>query len=338
MSEYYRPICQSDSFRPKTALTLAKSRIWFTHCERLSRKKDPQIISVEEVPDLILEKLTSERKNITGLSLENPVIMGVLNVTPDSFSDGGQYNDRLGAIARGMQMINEGANIIDIGGESTRPGADFIDISVEIRRVIPVIAGLKLAKVPALISIDTRKSKVAAAALDAGAVLVNDVTALSFDEKSLDFIGKERPYVCLMHASGDPKTMQNNPIYDNVLLDVYDYLERRIEACLSVGLPREKIIIDPGIGFGKTLEHNLMLIKGLSLFHSLGCAILLGVSRKRFIGDITHINDPSERSLGSVAVALEALSQGVQIIRCHDVADHKQAFDLWQAMNERKSI
>ncbi|WP_189640705.1 dihydropteroate synthase [Paramylibacter ulvae] len=332
--QYFRPIAQTDAMRPRDALSLAGGAVWFTHCEVLSRGHTSQIIPVSELPDDVKSHLSSPRAPIAGVAMDKPAIMGVLNVTPDSFSDGGQHNDRLGAISRAMQMIGQGADIIDVGGESTRPGADFVDNSEEINRTIPVIAGLKLAKIPAPISIDTRKAEVAKAAIDAGAELFNDVTALSFDPDSITLAGTKKPFVCLMHASGDPKTMQDNPQYDNVLLDVYDYLSTRVDACVAAGVPRKNIIVDPGIGFGKTRAHNIALIKGLSLFHGLGCPVLLGVSRKRFIGEITGEQDAAKRAVGSVAVALNGLSQGVQIIRCHDVTEHKQAFDMWSAMNQ----
>jgi dihydropteroate synthase len=221
--------------------------------------------------------------------------------------------------------------LLDIGGESTRPGADFVDNITEIARTVPVIEALKSAGVKTPISIDTRKADVANAALNAGAVMFNDVTALRYDPDSLPLVAEMQPYICLMHSPSDPKTMQNNPNYANVLLDIYDHLEERIIACANAGLPLDRIVIDPGIGFGKTLDHNLQLIRGLSLFHGLGCPVLLGVSRKRFIGDLGYAQEPADRVAGSIAIGLEGLRQGVQFLRVHDIWQTRQAINLWQA-------
>jgi dihydropteroate synthase len=258
--------------------------------------------------------------------------MGVLNVTPDSFSDGGEHNTPDRAVERAATMVKEGAQIIDIGGESTRPGADLVEIEQELDRTIPIIGALCESGVRAAVSIDTRKAAVAKAALAAGAQMFNDVSAFSFDPDSLPLAVAEQPFVCLMHAQGAPKTMQDNPEYRDVTLDVYDYLKERVQTCVDAGLARDRIVIDPGIGFGKTTEHNLQLLRDLSIFHGLGCPILLGVSRKRFIGVIGSAQEPAQRAPGSIAVALEGLRQGVQITRVHDVWQTKQAFALWQAM------
>jgi dihydropteroate synthase len=226
-------------------------------------------------------------------------------------------------------MLDQGASIVDVGGESTRPGADFVDRVAEINRVTPVIAALNGT---ALLSIDTRKADVARAAISAGAQIFNDVTALSFDPRSLSVLTNTGASVCLMHASGDPKTMQDNPTYDDVLLDVYDYLATRVALCEQAGIAKSRICIDPGIGFGKTTEHNLLLMRGLSLFHGLGCPILLGVSRKRFIGEIGQAQEPADRVGGSIAVGLEGLRQGVQLLRVHDVKETVQAVRLFEAL------
>ena len=331
---YYRPIVRTDAPRSDDAVSVAGGLTWFDTCEQIERGKPSQLIAASQIPNDVQSKISAPRTDVLGVRMNVPVIMGVLNVTPDSFSDGGQHNDRLGAIARGMKMASEGADIIDIGGESTRPGADLVDNASELDRTVPVIEGLRLAKLPAPISIDTRKAEVARKAMAAGAVLFNDVTALTYDPDSMAAAAETGATVCLMHASGDPKTMQKNPTYDNVLLDVYDYLSARVDACVAAGIDRSKIIVDPGIGFGKTLAHNLDLLAGLSLFHALGCTVLLGASRKRFIGEITGVTDAADRVHGSVAVGLAAIGQGVQIIRCHDVAEHRQAFDIWTKLNE----
>lgn len=327
--KYYRPITLSKNDAGATGLALAGGSIFFNQCEVLCRDEKPVTIAVSDVPQNIIDTLTAKRSDIAGLSMAWPKIMGVLNTTPDSFSDGGLYDAKDAALERGREMIAQGADIIDIGGESTRPGADFVDRIEELARVQPVVETLSGETV---VSIDTRKSDVAAASIHAGAQIFNDVTALSFDPRSLPMVAKEKPFVCLMHASGDPKTMQDDPEYGNVLLDIYDYLEARINACVAAGLPKSHIVVDPGIGFGKTLEHNLLLIQGLSLFHGLGCPILLGVSRKRFIGSISGAQNPAERMAGSLAVALEGLRQGTQILRVHDVYETVQATRLWVAM------
>jgi len=228
-------------------------------------------------------------------------------------------------------MIEQGAALLDIGGESTRPGADFVDNAAEITRTVPVIAALQAAGVTTPMSIDTRKAEVAKAALDASAVMFNDVTALQYDADSLPLVRDVQPFVCLMHSPSDPKTMQNDPHYANVLLDIYDHLEERVAACVNAGLPKNRILVDPGIGFGKTIDHNLQLIRAMSLFHGLGCLVLLGVSRKRFIGELGHAQEPADRVAGSIAIGLEGLRQGVQFLRVHDIWQTRQAINLWQA-------
>ncbi len=325
---YYRAIIQSDTHRPDDALPLNGGPLWFARVERLQRNTPATLIPARDLPDDIRKTLTSLRAPICGIDMQQPSIMGILNATPDSFSDGGKHYTFDDALKGAREMLVEGADIIDIGGESTRPGADYIAPEEEIRRTAPVIAALD--GVP--LSIDTRKASVARAAIAAGANLFNDVTALTFDPDSLAAAAETGVAVCLMHASGDPKTMQDDPQYDDVLLDVYDYLESRINACEAAGIARKNIMIDPGIGFGKTLDHNLTLLRGLSLFHALGCPILLGVSRKRFIGTIGDAPNAADRAPGSIAVALEALNQGVQMLRVHDIKETKQAVRLWRAL------
>ena len=333
MSEvYYRPIVQSDSCKPEGALSLVGGHLWFTQVEQLSRTAPSKIIPAGQVSTDILAKLTAPREAVCGVDMQRPSIMGILNATPDSFSDGGQNFTLTDAVNAAQRMVAEGADIIDIGGESTRPGADFVPAGEEIRRTVPVIEMLRGAGLDTSISIDTRKASVAEAAFGAGAGMFNDVTALTFDLDSLTMAADLNASVCIMHAMGDPKTMQDKPAYDNVLLDVYDYLRDRILACEAVGISRTKIMIDPGIGFGKTQEHNLELLRGIAVFHGLGCPILLGVSRKRFIGAIGNAPDAADRVAGSIAVGLNALNQGVQMLRVHDIAETKQAVALWSAL------
>ena len=329
---YYRPLLQTDRARPKAAVLFAEGPLWFTQVEVLSYDGQPLRIDASKLPTEILDRLVRPRAPICGLDVTTPKLMGILNVTPDSFSDGGKFVGKAAALARVGQMIENGADIIDIGGESTRPGADYVPSQEEVSRTKPVTADVSKAYPNTPLSIDTRKADVASENIKAGAELFNDVSALSFDEDSLELAASSGAFVCLMHASGDPKTMQKNPRYENVLLEVYDYLSERIDAAVAAGVLREKIIIDPGIGFGKTLEHNLVLLNGLSLFHSLGCPVLLGASRKRFIGAITSTEQAEDRMIGSVAVALAAANQGVQIFRVHDIKAHAQALAMWQAM------
>ena len=310
-------------------MPIAGGKSWFTEAEVLSRNKNSSIIDIKDIPVETLKNITGSRPDFAGLNMRSAHVMGVLNVTPDSFSDGGQYNEVSAAIDRGKKMIEEGASIIDIGGESTRPGADFVDRFSELNRVSPVVDGMANL---GIISIDTRKADVARAGILKGAKIFNDVSSLSFDPRSLNVLAETGASVCLMHASGDPQTMQVNPSYDNVLLDVYDFLSSKVKLCLDAGIDISKISIDPGIGFGKTLEHNLLLIRGLSLFHGIGCPILLGVSRKRFIGEIGKAQNTADRLGGSIAVGLEGLRQGVQMLRVHDVKETVQAVRLFEAI------
>ncbi len=327
---YFRPISQIDRCRPKGARAIAGGWAWFTHAERIERGGHTDVVPVSEIPEDILENVCSARGDICGLPMSEPHIMGVLNVTPDSFSDGGQHNTFEAAIVRANNMIEEGAALLDIGGESTRPGADFVEVAEEISRTVPVIEAIKSAGIDTPLSIDTRKADVADAALKSGATMFNDVTALTYDAKSLPLVGREKPFVCLMHSLSDPKTMQISPEYDDVLLDIYDHLAEQIAICTRAGLPKERIIVDPGIGFGKTMDHNLQLIRGLSLFHGLGCPVLLGVSRKRFIGELGGTQEAADRAPGSIAIGLEGLRQGIQFLRVHDIWQTKQAIRLWQ--------
>jgi dihydropteroate synthase len=278
----------------------------------------------------LLQRIHEPRPPIAGLAMDRPRLMGIVNVTPDSFSDGGRWFDPEAAIAHGVQLEAEGADILDIGGESTRPGAEPIGLDEELRRVIPVIAALA-GKVRAPLSIDTRNAEVMRRAVDAGARIINDVAALGHDPAALRVAAEAGLPVVLMHAQGDPRTMQLDPRYDDVVLDVYDWLGSRIAACEAAGIPRGRIVVDPGIGFGKTVEHNLALIGHLSILHGLGCSILLGASRKSFIGRLSGGAPADRRMPGSVAAALMGAAQGAQLLRVHDVAATRQALAVWEA-------
>ena len=277
-----------------------------------------------------LGNLIESRAPIAGLRLGAPLLMAVLNVTPDSFSEGGRFADRAAAIAHGRALIEAGADILDIGGESTRPGAEPVPAEEEIARVVPVLEAFRDAPVP--LSIDTRHAAVMEASLAAGASIINDVSALTHDPQSLAVAAASGAPIVLMHSLGDPRTMQDSPTYDDVLLDVFDYLEARIAACAEAGIDRARLAVDPGIGFGKTLAHNLEILRGLAIFHGLGCALVLGVSRKSLIARLSAGEPPSERLGGSLAAAAWGLSRGVHILRVHDVAETAQAARVFGAI------
>jgi dihydropteroate synthase len=328
--DYFRPLAQIGGARPEVALSLAGTQSWFTHVEHLSRTSPPRIISAQETPSQWRQTVSRPRAAIAGLNLSKPVIMGIVNVTPDSFSDGGMHSSPTRALRAAEKMVRDGAHLLDIGGESTRPGALAVPYEAEIARTVPVIEAIRK-ELETPISIDTRKARVAHAALDVGANIVNDVSGFKFDPDLGPFCGAVSAPVCLMHAQGLPENMQASAHYADVLLDVYDFLDQQINAAIGYGLKREQIIIDPGLGFGKSQAHNLALIRGLSLFQGLGCGLLLGASRKGFIRDIGQAPEASDRAPGSIAVALVAVQQGVQILRVHDVSQTRQALALFQA-------
>lgn len=265
-----------------------------------------------------------------GLSLDRPRLMGIVNVTPDSFSDGGDHLDPGRAVAHGLAMAEAGADILDVGGESTRPGAPPVATADEIARILPVVRGL--AQAGHRVSIDTRRAAVMAAALDAGATIINDVTALEGDPDSLPLAARARVPVMLMHMQGEPGTMQAAPFYRDVVGEVTAYLAARRDACLAAGIAAADICLDPGIGFGKTDAHNLALLKHLDTLVALGQPVLLGVSRKGFIGRLAQGQPPKRRAPGSIAAALAGLARGVHILRVHDVAETAQAVAIWRAI------
>jgi len=270
--------------------------------------------------------LCTPRRPFAGLSLDRTKIMGVINVTPDSFSDGGKFISPEKAIEHGLQLLEAGADILDVGGESTRPGAKPVRPDREIQLTEPVVRAL--AAQGALVSIDTRHAEVMSAALAAGACIVNDVTALSGDSRSLAIIKESNASVILMHMQGDPQTMQRNPEYGWVPGDVFDYLEARVGICAAAGIDLNRLCVDPGIGFGKSDSHNAEALSHLGMLHGLGCAVVVGGSRKSFISRTSNNEGINERLPGSVAIGLEAVRQGVQIIRTHDVKETLQAFKV----------
>ncbi|WP_323716040.1 dihydropteroate synthase [Paracoccus aminovorans] len=320
MSDYFRPIpCETGRWQ------LAGGWLRFSRYELLRRGEAPRV--VDSAPPEVLAALTTPRADLLGLSLDRPRLMGIVNATPDSFSDGGRYD----GAEQARLLAGQGAEILDIGGESTRPGAREIPVAEEIARVVPAI---RAAQGLAAVSVDTRKAAVARAALAAGAGLVNDVSGFDFDPGMAALVAESGVPVCLMHAQGIPETMQDNPSYGDVLLDVYDALALRIARAEAAGIPRDRIVIDPGIGFGKTQVHNLAILRRISVYHGLGCAILLGISRKRFIDTIGGAEAAADRGPGTLAVTLAGIAQGIQIHRVHDVAQTRQGLALWRAVTE----
>jgi dihydropteroate synthase len=266
------------------------------------------------------------------IDLARPRVMGILNVTPDSFSDGGRFSNPSAACAHAWAMVEAGADLIDVGGESTRPGADPVSLQEELERVIPVIAALA-GSLPVPLSVDTSKPQVMRAAVAAGAGLINDVCALRTPEALAAAVQLGVP-VCLMHMAGEPRSMQTAPAYTDVVAEVYRFLAEHIDQCVRAGVPRERLIIDPGFGFGKKLEHNLSLLAHLEVFADLGVPVLVGLSRKSMIGSLTG-RSPDERLAASLAAAVLALERGATILRVHDVAETRDAVAVWDAVRSR---
>jgi dihydropteroate synthase len=325
---------------------LAGGLNWFGAVELIrcegGRPISAELIPVERFePDAELapswQRLTAPRPPLQVgervVRLDQPQVAAILNVTPDSFSDGGRHEDAAAAAQAGHAMAAAGAAIVDVGGESTRPGARPVWEGDEVKRVLPVVE--QLARAGTAVSVDTRKASVMEAALGAGAAMVNDVSALTFDERAAGVVAAAGCPVVLMHHQGSPETMQKEPRYDRpVLLEVYDWLEARIETAVAAGIERGRIIVDPGIGFGKTVAHNLQLLNGLALFHGLGCPVMLGASRKRMIGALAGEAPADQRLPGSLALALKGAEQGVQLLRVHDVAETVQALKVWRGLRD----
>jgi dihydropteroate synthase len=327
---------------------LAGGLNWFAAVE-LIRIDGRQRVSTELVPVEGIESrfdddmgaqwaaLTSDRAPLQlgerTIRLDQPQVMGIVNVTEDSFSDGGRFADAAAAAEAGADMAGQGAAIVDVGGESTRPGAKPVWEGDEIERIAPVIRQLSTGG--AAVSVDTRKADVMTAALEAGARMINDVSALTYDGRSAGVIAASNVPVVLLHHQGAPETMQEDPRYDDVLVEVYSWLEERIEAAEVAGIKRERILVDPGFGFGKNVGHNLELMNGLALFHSLSCPLVVGPSRKRTIGALSA-EAPADRRLGgSIALALTAAEQGVQILRVLVVFETVQALRIWRGLRDQ---
>ncbi len=276
-----------------------------------------------------VSRLSEPREPLAGLAMDTTHIMGIVNTTPDSFSDGGVNQDAGTAIENARAMARDGAALLDIGGESTRPGSDPVDEAEEWRRIEPVISALVADGLK--VSCDTRKAAIMRKVTAGGVAMLNDVSALTYDRDAVSTTASSGLPVCLMHAQGDPKTMQQNPEYDNVVLDVYDWLESRVEAVAAAGIERERIVADPGIGFGKTFAHNLEIMAGLTLFHGLGVPVMLGASRKGFIGAVTGEKVAARRQAGSATAALLGAMSGAQFVRVHDVPETRHALSVWRA-------
>lgn len=327
---------------------LAGGMNWFAAAELINldgpKRASTELVPVEGIEDRFDEDMAGQWTALTSprpvlqlgertIRLDQPQVMGILNVTPDSFSDGGLFADSNAAAEAGADMARDGAAIVDVGGESTRPGAKTVWEGDEIERIAPVIR--QLAAGGAAVSADTRKADVMTAALEAGARMINDVSALTYDDRSAGVIAASSAPVVLMHHQGAPETMQDNPSYGDVLVEVYLWLEGRIQAAEAAGIARDKILVDLGFGFGKNVAHNLELMNGLALFHSLGCPLVVGASRKRTIGALSG-EAPVERRLGgSLAFAIKAAEQGAQLVRVHDVFETVQALRIWRGLRDQ---
>ena len=345
MKRYYTRACNfyygSES---KTLVNKKKSlplngnkEISFDYIEIISRKskKKVPINNLVRLPKLLkkqitldLKTITSKKKNFLNLNFQQtPIIMGVLNLTPDSFSDGGKFNTSNRGVAHALQMFKSGASIIDVGGESTRPGSKTINKKLEWNRIYKILK-LICKKVP--VSLDTRKSEIMERGINLGVKIINDVSGLNYDDKTKDIIKKYKIPFVIQHSKGTPENMQINPTYKNELLDIYDFFEEKIEFLRSIGIKHSQIIIDPGIGFGKNLKHNMNLISNISIFHTLGFPILVGNSRKRFIKELSGKNDTDKRIGGTVASSIYLMTQGVQILRIHDVDEILQGLKVFK--------
>ena len=279
--------------------------------------------------NLDLKKIKSKKKNFSNLNFKKiPNILGVLNLTPDSFSDGGKFNSKKKGVNHAIDLLNSGANLIDVGGESTRPGSKVIKENLEWQRIEKILKSLIKKKIP--ISLDTRKSKIMSKGINLGVKLINDVSGLEFDSQTLNILKKYKVPFVIQHSQGTPDKMQKNPRYKNELLDIYDFFEKKIKLLRSKGIKHDKIILDPGIGFGKNLKHNMSLIRNISIFHSLGFPILVGNSRKRFIKELSGKNDSKLRNGGTIASSIYLMMQGVQILRIHDVNETIQGLKIFK--------
>ena len=321
---------------------------WFAAVELIgiegNKRASTELLSIQSLEKQLDDELSAQWERLTSqrpalqlgertIRLDQPQVMGIVNVTPDSFSDAGQLEDPEEAATAGARMAEAGAALVDVGGESTRPGAKAVWEGDEIKRIEPVIRRLSAGGVA--ISVDTRKADVMTPAIAAGAKVVNDVSALTYDPRSAEVIAGAGVPVVLMHHRGSPETMQQDPRYEDVVVEVYAWLEDRIAAAVEAGIERSKILIDIGFGFGKTVAHNLELMNNLAIFHSLGCPIVVGASRKRTIGALSNEAPADQRLGGSLAFAMKAVEQGAQIVRVHDVPETVQALKVWRGLRDQ---
>ncbi len=349
MQRYYTRACNfyygnKSKFLVKKKRTLSLSgneAISFDNIEIISRnsKKKISIKKLNSLPKklkkqitLDLKKITSKKKNFAEFNFQKiPNIMGVLNLTPDSFSDGGKFNNKNKGAKHAIQMFKAGANIIDIGGESTRPGSKATSVKIEYKRISEILKFL-CKRIP--VSLDTRKAEIMKKGIQQGVKIINDVSGLSYDKESINILKKYKTPFVIQHSKGSPENMQNKPTYKNELLDIYDFFENKIKFLKSIGIKHNNIIIDPGIGFGKNLKHNMNLISNISIFHTLGLPVLVGNSRKRFIKELSGKNDSKNRIGGTVASSIYLMMQGVQILRIHDVNELQQAIKVFKKLLE----
>ena len=345
MPRYYTRAC--NFYYGKISKSLVKDKkslplngikdISFDQIELISRnlKKKIRINKLSNLPKLLkkqvtqdLKNITSKKKNFANLNFnKSPNIMGVLNLTPDSFSDGGKFNSKTKGIKQALKMFTSGASIIDVGGESTRPGSKGINVKLEWNRINKILKSISK-KIP--VSLDTRKSEIMEKGIKLGVKIINDVSGLNYDPKTINILNKYKIPFVLQHSRGRPEIMQNNPSYENVLLDIYDFFDKKIRFLRSIGIKHNNIIIDPGIGFGKNLKHNMNLICNISIFHSLGFPILVGISRKKFIKELSGDNDTKNRTGGTVSSVIYLMMQGVQILRVHEVNEILQGIKVFK--------
>ena len=346
MSRYYTRACNfyygsksKTLVKKKKTLPLnGNSEISFDKIEIISRKSS-KTINLNEIHKLPISLKKKIKKDIKKISLNKniknlhfgstPKVMGVLNVTPDSFSDGGKYNRISSAKKHLDYLFKSGANVVDIGGESTRPGSQPISSNVEWKRLKNILKNLKKKKI---ISLDTRKSEIMEKGIKLGVNLINDVSGLNYDNNSVNILKRYKVPFVLQHSQGNPDTMQKNPKYQNVLLDIYDFFEEKIKFLRKIGIKHNNIILDPGIGFGKNLKHNMTIIKNISIYHSLGLPILLGISKKRYIKELSGKNDSMSRVGGTVSASIFGMMQGVQMIRVHDVNEINQSIKVFKEL------
>ena len=347
MSKYYTRACNfyygsisAEKVKKKVSIPFHGNKfISFDTIEIISRKKIKKINikSITNLKKILKKKVLIDIKNISkkksfkGLNFSKlPILMGVLNLTPNSFSDGGKYNKKNFGEIHAKKLITDGCDILDIGGEATNPGSKTVDSKKEWQRIFPTL--LKLKKLKKFISLDTRKSLVMREGIKNKINLVNDISGLEYDDKTVNILKDTKIPFVIHHSQGSPNTMQDNPKYNNVVLDIYDFFEKKIEYVRSKGIKHNNIILDPGIGFGKNLKHNITLIKNISIFHSLGFPVMLGTSRKRFIKYLSGTNDSKERLGGTISSNLFAIMQGVQILRVHDVNEVNQSIKVFNSL------